>query len=280
MRSPAEALQPSRLPPPPQVWHRCRRRPFPPTKPTPLIPPSPPTGATQPTPGPRPQGFDPVAKLTAQVLLAGYCQGYFPMASGGRGPIEFFTADPRAVLPIAADPGEPGGPHLSKSLRAAVRRARFVIRTDTCFERVMRACAAPRNGGEWISEQMVPGYVALHQQQHAHSVEAWLVDHTGSERLVGGLYGVHIGGAFFGESMFSRPDEGGTDASKICFVYLCRHLRARGFELLDTQFSNPHMEQFGIVEIPLGEYLERLSVALSRSTTWLPWDQWGSSIAS
>ena len=221
-----------------------------------------------------------MAKLTPQLLIAAYTQGFFPMADGGRGPIEFFAADPRAIIPIAAPPGTEGGIRVSKTLRAAVRRGRFDIRTDTAFEQVISACAVPRNGGEWISTQMIPAFVALHKLGHAHSVEAWLVDSSGRETLVGGLYGVHLAGAFFGESMFSLPDLGGTDASKICFVHLCRHLHARGFHLLDTQFSNPHMEQFGITEVPLGTYLGLLNDALAQPAPWMPWPHSGSSTAS
>ena len=127
-----------------------------------------------------------------------------------------------------------------------MRRGRFDIRINTAFEDVMRACAAREDDGTWISEDIIQCYVALHRLGLAHSVEAWQ-----DGRLVGGLYGVHLGGAFFGESMFHRE----TDASKVALVALVDRLRRRNFSLLDTQWTNTHLEQFGVVEIAAGGVL-------------------------
>lgn len=220
---------------------------------------------------------EPVPAEVVAALLGVYRQGAFPMVDPATGEINLYCPDPRAILPIEGEPGEAGGICVSRSLRAAVRRGRVVIRSDTAFERVIRACAEPRVGqeedGQWLDERMVAMYVELHRAGYAHSVEAWRTVGEGGAgegegELVGGLYGVHIGAAFFGESMFSRPELGGTDASKICLVHLIRHLRRRGFVLLDTQFTNPHMEQFGPVEIPRREYLKRLKVAVGREAAW------------
>ena len=243
-----------------------------------------------------------------ELLLEAYGHGAFPMAGSRHGRVDFYTADPRAIVPL-----EPGAVKLSRSLRAKVRREPFTITSDAAFGEVVRACAdVPRRNpdgsksGTWINDWIIEAFGQLHAAGYAHSVEAWVegegtegqgdkgtegraadvaewqsgevakgktmhrraeVDDTGRV-LVGGLYGVGIGGAFFGESMFSRPDLGGTDASKVCFVHLLEHLRRRGYVLLDTQFSNPHMEQFGIVEIPLHDYMERLRPALGRKVGW------------
>ncbi len=211
------------------------------------------------------------------------------MADPETGEVEWYSPDPRAIVPIDVAPGEPGGVRVPRSLRSVLKRGRFEITTDRVFEEVIRACAEPReNDGGWINAEIIKVYTLLHRAGHAHSVEAWV---TGGEtatgeaggsadsgasavttrRLVGGLYGVHVGGAFFGESMFCRPDLGGTDASKVCFVRLVEHLRARGFALLDTQFANPHMERLGIVEVPRREYLQRLRAAVEKSAEWGAW---------
>lgn len=209
-------------------------------------------------------------------LLSAYRTGLFPMADPESGLIKWFSPDPRALLPIDAAPGSPGGLRVSRSLRATVRRAPFLITTNQAFTRVIRACAAPRSGQRheesWIDTRIIDAYGLLHNAGHAHSVEAWLPDDTGTQAtLVGGLYGVHLGAVFFGESMFSRPDLGGTDASKVCLVHLVCHLRQRGFVLLDTQFSNPHMEQFGIVELPRKQYLRRLAAGVDLACEWGLW---------
>jgi leucyl/phenylalanyl-tRNA--protein transferase len=182
------------------------------------------------------------------LLVAAYRQGVFPMAIED-GAIAWFSPDPRGVIPIETF-------HVSSRLARVVRRGTFAIRIDHDFERVIRACAdRGDDDGTWISEEIVEAYVELARLGLAHSVEAWR-----DGELAGGLYGVHLGGAFFGESMFHRV----TDASKVALVALVDRLRARGFTLLDTQWITPHLAQFGAAEIPRREYLRRLADAVAR----------------
>jgi len=169
------------------------------------------------------------------------------------GSIGWFSPDPRGVLPLEAF-------RLPSRLARVVRRGRFEIAVDRDFEGVMRGCAERPDDGTWISEEIVRSYVALHERGIAHSVEAWQ-----DGRLVGGLYGVHLGGAFFGESMFHRA----TDASKVALVALVDRLQSRGFSLLDIQWVTPHLARFGAVEIPRGDYLRRLQTALGLKCTFL-----------
>ena len=185
-------------------------------------------------------------------------QGIFPMGSPDGDHVDWYSPDPRGILPLETF-------HVPKNLARLVRQGRFVVRCDAAFEQVMRQCAIPRGQHDqaWISEPLINAYVGLHEAGQAHSIEAWLGD-----RLVGGLYGVHIGGAFFGESMFSRPAEGGTNASKVCLVHLVRWLRRRGSLLLDTQFTNEHLSQFGCIEIPRHDYMRRLHAAIAQPVTW------------
>jgi len=171
----------------------------------------------------------------------------------------------------------PGGIRVTRSLRQRVRSGRFTVTTDRAFDRVIRACARddrelPPDEGVWIDHRIVEAYTQLHALGHAHSVEAWLPGEDGEPVLVGGLYGVHLRGLFAGESMFSHPELGGTDASKACLVHLVAHLRRRGFTLLDTQFLNPHLERLGAVEIPRDEYQRRLETAMGARTGWLPFE--------
>lgn len=203
----------------------------------------------------------PSPPLTPDRLLAAYRRGWFPMADPLTGAIEWFNPDPRAILPL-----EPRDAfHVPVSLAREVRRGRFEIRCDTAFEQVISACASPRDPDDltWIDRRIVDAYAALRRIGHAHSVEAWR-----QGRLVGGLYGVHVGGAFMGESMFSDAELGGTNASKVCLVHLVRWLRHRGFGLLDTQFHTPHLDRFGCVEIPRDEYLLMLAEAVHRDVAW------------
>lgn len=186
------------------------------------------------------------------LLVHAYRQGVFPMAMED-GEIGWFSPDPRGILPLDAV-------HLSSRLARVVRSGRFEVAVDRDFEGVMRACAADRDEGTWISEDIIASYVALHQEGIAHSVEAWRAG-----RLVGGLYGVHLGGAFFGESMFHVE----TDASKVALVALVTRLRDRGFSLLDIQWVTPHLATFGAIEIPRDEYLARLARALVRPCTFI-----------
>lgn len=173
------------------------------------------------------------------------------MADSNTGPISWFSPDPRAILRLEQFKA-------SRSLRQKIRSGYFQIKLNTAFTEVIRACA--ERPETWISGEIVDAYTRLHFEGHAHSVESW---HDG--RLAGGLYGVAINGAFFGESMFARE----TDASKIALVFLVERLRARKFLLLDTQFINPHMKRMGACEIPREEYLALLENALSSPAKFL-----------
>jgi leucyl/phenylalanyl-tRNA--protein transferase len=185
--------------------------------------------------------------IDASVLISAYSQGLFPMAMEEEdGAIGWFSPDPRGIIPLDTF-------HVPSRLARVVRSGRFEVRVDTAFEAVMRACAADREDGTWISDEIVESYVALFDRGIAHSVETWRDD-----ALVGGLYGVHLGGAFFGESMFHTE----TDASKVALVALVERLRAQDFRLLDTQWLTPHLARFGGIEIPRDEYLARLADAL------------------
>jgi len=186
--------------------------------------------------------------LEPNFLLRAYAAGIFPMA-GEDGRVSWYAPDPRAVL-------EHDHFRISRSLRARIRSGLFTIRFDTAFDRVIRACAAPRVGeeGTWISEEFIQVYTLLQRHGFAHSVEAWR-----DERLVGGLYGVSIGAAFMGESMFSRE----RDASKVCLAALVERLQARGFHLHDVQFLTPHLARLGAREIRRVEYERRLAAAVA-----------------
>jgi leucyl/phenylalanyl-tRNA--protein transferase len=187
--------------------------------------------------------------LTPDLLLEAYAAGIFPMAESAEDP-ELFWVDPvrRGIIPLDAF-------HVPRRLRRTMRGGGFEIRCDTVFAEVMRGCAAASSDRPqtWINEEIIALYTALFRRGAAHSVEAW---HEG--KLVGGLYGVHIGAAFFGESMFSRV----TDASKIALVHLVARLRQGGFTLLDTQFVTRHLERFGAIEISRRDYHARLKAAL------------------
>jgi leucyl/phenylalanyl-tRNA--protein transferase len=182
--------------------------------------------------------------LDPDLLLRAYALGWFPMGTGRRNRIEWFSPDPRGVLPLDTF-------RAPSRLKRVVRQARFTVRIDTSFETVMRACAD--RDETWITEDIIGSYATLHRLGFAHSVETWQDD-----ALVGGLYGVAIGGAFFGESMFHTV----TDASKVALVALVERLQRRGYTLLDTQWVTPHLAQFGGIEISRAEYLERLAAAL------------------
>jgi leucyl/phenylalanyl-tRNA---protein transferase len=197
----------------------------------------------------------------APMLLWAYGHAIFPMVDPSRDVIEWFHPDPRGIIPL-----EPGNAfHIPRNLAREVRKRRFTLRSDTAFERVMRECAMERGADNrsWMNERLLRAYLELFELGHAHSVEAWL-----DGALVGGLYGVHVGGVFFGESMFSRPQVGGANASKVCLVHLVRWLQARGFLLLDTQFANEHLLQFGCMEISAQEYHARLQRAIAAPVTW------------
>jgi leucyl/phenylalanyl-tRNA--protein transferase len=188
--------------------------------------------------------------LQPDFLLLAYCSGYFPMADSITGEIRWYSPDPRAIFELEEF-------HVPRSLRQVLKSDRFQIAVDRQFEPTIRACAT-RNE-TWISPEIIRAYMKLHEMGFAHSVEAW---HKG--KLAGGLYGVAIRGAFFGESMFSRV----RDASKVALAYLVRRLQDSGFELLDTQFITPHLARLGAKEIPRSEYLERLNKALMKQASF------------
>lgn len=190
--------------------------------------------------------------LTPELLVRAYCAGIFPMANARHGDaIHWYAPDPRAIIPLESF-------HVPRSLRRTIRRRVFEVRIDTAFSAVIHACAAREE--TWISDEIIRAYEELHDLGLAHSVEAWR-----QGELAGGLYGVALGSAFFGESMFSRV----RDASKVALVALVERLRARGYTLLDTQFLTGHLARFGAVEIPRAEYLHRLAVALHRHCTFV-----------
>lgn len=182
-------------------------------------------------------------------LLAAYRVGIFPWPQS-RSLVPWCSPDPRAIFPL--DPAVP--PHWSRSLRRTLRIHPYRVTVDTAFEQTMRACGDTRPEGTWITPEMVEGYGALHRLGWAHSVEVWEGD-----ELVGGIYGVAIGGLFAGESMFHRR----TDASKIAFATLVDRLRAGGFVLFDVQVMNEHLESLGCIEIRRGAYLDRVEKALA-----------------
>ncbi|HEY0841155.1 MAG TPA: leucyl/phenylalanyl-tRNA--protein transferase [Vulgatibacter sp.] len=182
--------------------------------------------------------------LDPELIVAAYCQGIFPMADEATGRIDWYSPDPRAIFPLESF-------HVPRSLGRTIRQGFFEVRIDTAFEEVMRACADREE--TWISEELVRAYTALHRRGLAHSVEAW---HGGE--LAGGLYGVSLGGAFMGESMFTRI----TDASKVCLVALVERLRERGYVLLDSQLPTEHLGRFGQIVVPRSAYLRQLGVAL------------------
>jgi leucyl/phenylalanyl-tRNA--protein transferase len=184
------------------------------------------------------------ADLEPGTILAGYRRGLFPMRLGRGGQLAWWSPDPRGVLPL-------DGLRVSRSLRRSA--ARFEVRVNTRFESVMRACADPRRPDGWIDESFVDAYTTLHRLGWAHSVETWQ-----DGELVGGLYGVAIGGLFAGESMFHRV----ADASKVALVRLVDLLRAGGASLLDVQWVTPHLASLGVVGVPRAEYLRRLERAV------------------
>lgn len=227
----------------------------------------------------------PPEEQAVEFFLEAYRQGAFPMAEPARpardgrraraARIDWFIPDPRAVIELdapARSPGDIGGFHIPRSLHRRLRRRPFDITSDRAFERVIRACAEPGPGREetWLDERLIHAYIALHTHGHAHSVEAWTrpFDASESPELVGGVYGVAIGSTFAAESMFCRPDRGGTDASKVALAHLVRHLKTCGFVLLDVQLRNHHTDQFGVVEIPGADYRSRLQAGLDRACNW------------
>jgi leucyl/phenylalanyl-tRNA--protein transferase len=198
-----------------------------------------------------------MVEITPDLLIRAYRAGFFPMAETRDGD-RLYWLDPelRGILPL-------DGFHIPRRLLRTVQSGPYTVTADRDFAAVIQGCAEPRPGREdtWINPQIEALFTDLHRRGHAHSVETW---HQG--RLVGGLYGVALGGAFFGESMFSRA----TDASKVALVHLVARLHLGGFTLLDTQFVTSHLTRFGALEIPRDRYKRLLAHALEIRATWLP----------
>jgi leucyl/phenylalanyl-tRNA--protein transferase len=186
--------------------------------------------------------------LTPELLVSAYSQACFPMDV--RGEIRWYQPDPRAIIELDEL-------RVSRNVRQIYRNRHFEIRIDHCFEHVIRACSRPGQQGSWISEEIIEAYTEMHRLGLAHSVESWK-----SGELAGGLYGVTLGGAFFGESMFHWQ----TNASKVALVALVERMQDRGFVLLDVQFLTPHLQRLGAKEIPHVEYVARLERAIRIDT--------------
>jgi leucyl/phenylalanyl-tRNA--protein transferase len=191
-----------------------------------------------------------VPALSTEMLLNAYANGIFPMAVNKRGDIRWFSPDPRALIPLD------DRFHIPHGLKRVLKKKPLDITIDQDFEGVVRACSTA-HGETWISKGILRAYCELHERGFAHSVETRL-----DGKMVGGLYGVHLRSAFFGESMFHHA----TDASKVALVALVERLRAGGFLLLDTQWTTPHLERFGAFEMPREEYLQLLTKALQRES--------------
>lgn len=224
-------------------------------------------------------------------VLEGYRQGAFLMAPGDitaataqrpTTPPAWYETDPRGVIRL-----DPPGFHISRRLMRTLRAGRFRITTDTAFSRVIRACGDPRREGAWIDANIIAIFEAFHDAGLAHSVEAWLpwhddtppaehthepdavlLDHANTRTLVGGLYGLRVGGVFCGEAMFSRPDLGGRDASKACLATTILHCKAQGFTLLDTQMWSEHLATFGCEPMPAATYRELLAQHRDDDARW------------
>lgn len=199
--------------------------------------------------------YAPGYRIPPDLLLKAYASGVFPMAESAADPEVFWVRpETRGIIPL-------DGFHVPRSLAKVVRQRRFEIRFDHDFGGVIDGCAEKRRDRDstWINAPIREAYTELFRRGNCHTVEAWR-----DTRLVGGLYGVTLGSAFFGESMFSRE----TDASKVCLVYLVGRLIERGFKLLDTQFTTEHLKNFGAVDVPRGAYEKLLEKALQRSATF------------
>lgn len=193
--------------------------------------------------------------LNPEIILRAYAVGLFPMAERhDDSTLYWIDPEKRGILPLDKF-------HIPRRLRRTIRSGQFEVRCDTAFEEIIRLCAEPADDRSetWINDEIVRLYVDLYEMGRAHSVETWL-----DGQLVGGLYGVSLGGAFFGESMFSRV----SDASKFALVHLVARLRKGGYELLDTQFVTTHLHQFGTVEIHRSGYRQLLSAALNIAATF------------
>lgn len=192
-----------------------------------------------------------MSAIEPRVLLTAYCSGIFPMGMEN-GRLSWFSPDPRGIIPVDDF-------HIPRSARAELKRHAFEIRANTSFSEVVRHCSS--RAETWITKEIASSYALLHKMGYAHSVEAWH-----DNVLVGGLYGVSIGGAFFGESMFSVV----TGGSKAALVWLMEHLRSRGYILHDTQWTTPHLSLFGGREIPRDDYLKVLERAVHAPVRFIP----------
>ncbi len=196
-----------------------------------------------------------MSEINAHQLLEAYRHGYFPMAEHRHAEtFSWFKPEIRGIIPLDDF-------HLPRSLRKVLKKAPFEIRFDSAFRESISACAEVNESRTetWINERIINLYTELHQMGHAHSAEAWL-----DGKLVGGVYGVQINGAFFGESMFSRK----SNASRVALVHLVHHLQERGFLLFDTQYWNPHLEQFGCIEMDDASYMKLLQGSLVTPCTF------------
>lgn len=207
-----------------------------------------------------------------EMFLHAYRVGAFPMADipeqrrrdgtfRAAPTIRWYSPDPRAIVELSD-----GGMHIGRTVARQIRGGRFMLTSDRAFERVIRACArpGPTRGGAWLEETLIRCYTLLHDRGHAHSIEAW----GANQSLLGGIYGVSLGAAFFAESMFTAIDEGGTGASSVCLVTLWNHLRACGYELMDVQMANDHTSRFGVRDISRADYLDRLARAVQSPDRW------------
>ena len=191
-----------------------------------------------------------VLGVEPQFLITAYKSGFFPMADSRFGSIRWYSPDRRAIIPI-------NGFKISRSLRQTINKNIFTVTADKAFGKVIKYCADRED--TWISEEIIASYLRLCEMGYAHSIESWKED-----MLAGGLYGVSIGAAFFGESMFSIV----RDASKVALVFLVDKLKKAGYELLDAQFMTPHLRRIGAVEISRTEYLERLYHAVRKKNSF------------
>lgn len=193
-----------------------------------------------------------MAYLRPEILVSAYADGLFPMVQDGE--LMWFRPQHRGLMPLD------DRFHVSRSLARTIGRERFICTIDRCFDSVMRLCANRPDGGEtWISPEILTAYAKLHELGFAHSFEAWPADHVGVGEPVGGLYGVALGGAFFGESMFHTA----TDAGKVALASCVEHLRRRGFTVFDLQWTTPNLERFGAYETPNRRYMTILREAVN-----------------
>lgn len=234
------------------------------------------------------------ADPVSHAVLDLYAQGWFPMADPEQPDAEpkWLQPEQRGLIPLHEPESESDASglgleplHVSRRLRQRMRTAPFLVTTDRAFGRVIRACAEPRvqDPDTWIDRHILGLFEHLHAAGHAHSIEVWTgpgIEPGSAGRvtgapppegavLVGGLYGLAIGGLFCGESMFSRPADGGTDASKIALVCTARHLRSRGFVIFDSQFWNEHLDQFRCQEVDRARYVEAIAEITPRHTPWI-----------